>query len=423
MDHVIDPSASKEVVMSSLDWCTRSRQVSLLQAVLTAHFSTDAISDLERECSHVLRNAVISGCQDTLTSLLRHVDQPFLLQRHDAVLSADVKDGRTRVDKLLGIAVEHGHRSVAEVLLSRGGNPNCTYRGKPILHLALSQGHVDVTNTLLDHGVDIHQTDTKGETAIFAALSSDFDKAAEVVDRLISVGADVNHRSMTGRQPIHIAALSSNTASLKRLIETGCDVSSRDGVMSDTPLHLACSRCCQDTIVTLVQHGADCNSVNRNGDTPLRKLLQHATRASRDFHCNTRISMARTLVTIGFRLAPSSKHDSEVVGRDEQNPNSSHARKPSDHHSPQNNSHSGYSNTLLSASSRRPSCRDKVAGIVQTLTADRKSGVPALQHYCRLEIRTHLPSVSFQHAVGQLDLAPHLKHYIMFRPQLLDDTV
>ena len=96
--------------MTSLDWCARSRQLTLLNAVLRAHFSNCAISDLERECSHVLRNAVTAGCQDTLVSLLRHVDDTFLQQCYDAELTDDVKGGRTRLEKLLGLAVEHGHR-------------------------------------------------------------------------------------------------------------------------------------------------------------------------------------------------------------------------------------------------------------------------------------------------------------------------
>ena len=110
MELAIDPSASKEVAMTSLDWCARSRQLTLLNAVLSAHFSNCAISDLERECSHVLRNAVTSGCKDTLVSLLRHVDDRFLQHRYDAEGGDDVRRVQTRLEKLLGLAVEHGHR-------------------------------------------------------------------------------------------------------------------------------------------------------------------------------------------------------------------------------------------------------------------------------------------------------------------------
>jgi hypothetical protein len=105
MESIIDYNASKEVAMSSLDWCARSRQLTLLNAILAAHFAHSSLSDLERECSLVLRNAVTSGCKDTVTSLLRHVDDAFLRHRENR----DVREPRTRLDKLLGLSVAHGH--------------------------------------------------------------------------------------------------------------------------------------------------------------------------------------------------------------------------------------------------------------------------------------------------------------------------
>ncbi|XP_070176880.1 ankyrin repeat domain-containing protein 50-like isoform X2 [Littorina saxatilis] len=304
MEDIIDPNATKEVAMTSLDWCARSRQLTQLKAVLSAHFSNCAISDLERECSGVLRNAITSGCKDTVLSLLRHVDDAFLGQRHEEGRSDDVREGRTRLEKLLGLAVEHGHRDIAEVLLIKGANPNQCYRSKPLLHLSLSLGHHDVASLLVEREADVNMIDSKGETPIFAALASNSSQMNGVIDDLVSRGADVKHRSLTGRQPIHCAAMTSNITALTRLANAGCDVASKDGVLGDTPLHLACSRCCQEAVATLIRHGADFNAVNNRGDTPLRKLLQHATRACKDFHQDSRIKLARVLVAVGFRLAP-----------------------------------------------------------------------------------------------------------------------
>ena len=50
-------------------------------------------------------------------------------------------------------------------------------------------------------------------------------------------------------------------------------------------------------------------------------------------------------------------------------------------------------------------------------------GVSALQHLCRLEVRRHLPAVRFQDSVARLELSPQMRQYLMFLPQLRDDTV
>ncbi|XP_076454837.1 uncharacterized protein LOC143289674 [Babylonia areolata] len=357
-DAVLDPNASKQVAMTSLEWCARSRQLSLLNAVLSAHFSSSsssAISDLQPECSLVLRHAVTSGCRDTLTSLLRHVDDSFLQQRHEGeggkggggggggggaggggdVSGREAGICRTRVDRLLGLSVECGHRDVTEVLLQRGADADTKYRGKPLLHLALSLGHQQVASLLVDHGADVNMIDSKGETPLFAAVSSDGEDGINIVNKLIDRGADVNHRSMTGRQPIHSAALSAAGSSaqiLARLAQAGCDVGARDAVLGDTPLHLACARCNREAVTSLVQHGADFNGGNERGHTPLRKLLELASSStrSRDFHQRSRVSLARALVRVGFRLQePSSSSSNPSAPISDPSPSSSASSFPS----------------------------------------------------------------------------------------------
>ena len=74
------------------------------------------------------------------------------------------------------------HRGVAEVLVSKGANLDRCYRNKPLLHLSLSLGHHHVASLLVEHGADVNMTDSKGETPIFAALSSDSNRAVRMND-------------------------------------------------------------------------------------------------------------------------------------------------------------------------------------------------------------------------------------------------
>lgn len=109
----MDQSSLTDMAVTSLDWCARSTPVTLLKSMLAAHFSPLPVTDLQQQCCLVLRNAVASGSLGTVTSLLQHVGEEFLLHSEE---QTGRSDGRTRVDKLLGLAVEQGHKYVSEVL-------------------------------------------------------------------------------------------------------------------------------------------------------------------------------------------------------------------------------------------------------------------------------------------------------------------
>ena len=72
------------------------------------------------------------------------------------------------------------YRDVSEVLLSKGANPDSSYRNKPLLHLSLSLGHHCVASLLVEHGACVNMTDSRGETPLFAALSSDSNQTVRI---------------------------------------------------------------------------------------------------------------------------------------------------------------------------------------------------------------------------------------------------
>ena len=83
-------------------------------------------------------------------------------------------------------AVSHGHSEVLELLLEHEGDPNCRANGGYTpLHLAASTGNVDCVRVLLDNNADFLSTDEYGKTPIQTAeLSSKHD----VIKTLRSAG-------------------------------------------------------------------------------------------------------------------------------------------------------------------------------------------------------------------------------------------
>jgi len=95
-----------------------------------------------------------------------------------------------------------------------------------------------------------------------AAMAGD----VEQVQLLISSGADVNARDMTGYTPLFYAVQSGQKKAAELLIGGGANVNARDG-NGNTPLHYAAVRGHYDMCEVLVSNGADVGSRNLTGRT------------------------------------------------------------------------------------------------------------------------------------------------------------
>ena len=92
---------------------------------------------------------------------------------------------------------------------------------------------------------------------------------ANIVDRLIDLGADKNKGNKNGATPLYIAAENGRTDTVRCLVSEGADkdkVLTSDGV---TPLWIAAYMGHTEIVRHLVSEGADKDKGNKNGVTPL----------------------------------------------------------------------------------------------------------------------------------------------------------
>jgi ankyrin repeat protein len=74
------------------------------------------------------------------------------LERDQLQVGSGLSDG----DTLLHVAASNGHLDVCQLLIARGADPNAaSNKGQRPLHYAAGHGHVEVASLLLDHGADI----------------------------------------------------------------------------------------------------------------------------------------------------------------------------------------------------------------------------------------------------------------------------
>ena len=231
----------------------------------------------------------------------------------------------------LVVASAYGNNEIVKLLLA---HPNCDVniriRGGEIpIHHAAREGCEDVMATLLEHGATLDDKDELGDTPLLLAAQNGH---IELVYKLITLGANVNHRNhegndtwnyaidsedndlletllsacldneidMTNRQPLCIAASSGRYDKIEFLLKLKQDplVCDWDGntflhhaAMNDkyeviekfnnsipidtqnkrgnTPLHVACSKGFDKTVGTLLKYKAKADIKNNEGETAL----------------------------------------------------------------------------------------------------------------------------------------------------------
>lgn len=181
------------------------------------------------------------------------------------------------------LAAEGGYFECIETLIEKHADSNLVnHRGQTPLHLAARAQALDCVEILLRKGnCGPNVPDVDKRTALHAAVG----KAArsyDIIEILISWGADVNAKDQYGYTPLHIAALNELSQCVEVLIFHGADVTAKSkfgmtalGIITrKTPASLAMVNQKLDSAITLHHHP---ESSNREVELRLdfRCILQH----------------------------------------------------------------------------------------------------------------------------------------------------
>ncbi|KAM6910437.1 B-cell lymphoma 3 protein homolog [Xenentodon cancila] len=192
----------------------------LIQLLGLACRSLDIYNNLRQTPLHL---AVITKQVNIVEALLSAGADPAALDRH----------GQTAFH----LCCEYDHSECLSVILSLCSSSTCleirNFEGLSPLHLAVMQGHKDLSKMLLAAGADINAMDIK-----------------------------------SGLSPLMHAVESNNADMVRFLIENACDVNSQS-YSGNTALHIACGRGQVDIVRLLLKSGADSSLKNYHNDTPV----------------------------------------------------------------------------------------------------------------------------------------------------------
>ncbi len=136
-------------------------------------------------------------------------------------------------------------------------------------------GNVVESNKLLSEGVNLNARDSKGQTALHAAIEAG-DK--ETFHRLLEKGANPNLCDDKGASVVHLAARQKDVFWLDEALKHGGNPNQPNTgnrmYPNETPIFYAINACQRDNVLRLMAAGADVNHVDGNNHTPLRECME-----------------------------------------------------------------------------------------------------------------------------------------------------
>ena len=162
-------------------------------------------------------------------------------------------------------ACRTGDLQTLELLIENKVNMNQFDKNKSTpLHLAVSKGHVEIAQLLLENGagVDIRE----GEIGPTALMNAAFHGEKEIFSLLIEFGADIRLKDLGKRTALHHAAVNGHDELVQIILDKGLDVDDQDHTNS-SPLHLAAVSGKTSTAKILISKGAGSELEGLNNTT------------------------------------------------------------------------------------------------------------------------------------------------------------
>eukprot|EP00899_Mesostigma_viride_P012367 jgi/Mesvir1/21130/Mv08885-RA.1 len=174
------------------------------------------------------------------------------------VRASDKRRAAERADRLCAAVTENDLDAIDDIVGEEGGAQAelLGQNGRYPLHLAAAKGSLGAAVRLLDLGADPNLLDPNGVSPVYEAVRSDHiavadvltasgatlqlanpgvqlctaisNNRADLVDRLLTYGADCNEMDYHGRRALHVAASLGLVKIIKLLLENGASVEATD---------------------------------------------------------------------------------------------------------------------------------------------------------------------------------------------------
>ncbi|XP_046573761.1 transient receptor potential cation channel subfamily A member 1 homolog isoform X1 [Haliotis rubra] len=178
--------------------------------------------------------------------------------------------------RALHVAALYDELGVAKLLLNAGAEIRCMdHESSTPLHHACSSGNLPLVNMLFDIAARdpnnnvtellVHDQDVEGSTCLHLAVENGH---SEITHLCVKKGANVNQSRSDGLFPLHLAVVSGKIDIIRHLVDKGAIIDASND-MQTTPLHKAAQFNRVRAAKLLLRRGANIECLDKDNDTPL----------------------------------------------------------------------------------------------------------------------------------------------------------
>jgi hypothetical protein len=178
-------------------------------------------------------------------------------------------------DPFVRAAQEDNLETVQALIAEVNVNVRDKETGTTALEHAVMNGNQEMVQLLLSRGADINSKNTSGHTVLMI-LSEDV--TSDLVWELINAGAKLEQKDADGNTALINLAYRNNVDSVKTLLEAGAKVNAKNK-QGQTALMIAASNGLVNNVRALVLAGADLNATDNEGKSALSYAIEEERRA------------------------------------------------------------------------------------------------------------------------------------------------
>ena len=252
----IDPNQTGHEKWTALHWAAYNGNVRIINILVSGGANVNKLND------NYVSPIYYSALRNNHKASVVLIESGASVMEHGKLLMQHFAHNDN--EYMLKILLEYGIDPDSESIFNELNIDQTSFYNKSPLQLAAQEGHMEIVQILISHGVDQFYTLDNPHIALHLAIMNGHHNLVKYLTNPESI----NYAGYWGNTALHIAVSSEDIKICKELLNSGSEVNIGNQ-HGDSPLHFAVCKHNSRITKLLLDENANPNYVNLSGESPL----------------------------------------------------------------------------------------------------------------------------------------------------------